>query len=139
MKYAFVLLVSFSMLSLLGCKKEYQGDSYDFSNSTLPYTELKTKTFTVQRGNSINVTARVRTAFSVPTTVNYRLGGVLTGTGSIIIPANTLEGTATITIPLATVPGNATLTLTTAQNANTQVRVGYLTAAGEVATIQVTL
>lgn len=143
MKYAYILIISFVMLTLFSCKKSYPGDSYNFTNSTLPYAELKTKAFTVQQSKNVKITVRVKTVFAVPTTVNYNLGGVLTGTGSITIPANLTEGSASIMIPAAIVPVGetsveGTLTLTTAQNANTQLKIGYLNSVDEVAVITIT-
>lgn len=142
-KLLYIPFVLFAVIST-GCEKDYPGDSYDFSATKAPFVELKSKTaVTVKQGSSFNVTAQVRTAFGSVTTATYQLTGALTSTGNIVIARNKTEGVAAVAVPAGTVPAGQTsvtaqLKLTTAQNADGTLSIGYLDPAKEVISIKIT-
>lgn len=111
-KYLFTLIALIG--ALVSCSNEYPGDSFDFSNSTNPYVDLKVTKIAVSapsdRDTTFAVTARLRTAtFAAPVTVNYELSGALSGTGTITIDRNKLEGTKTgIVVPAGLIPAGQT-------------------------------
>lgn len=125
-KYFYLLII---LLGMISCSKDYQGDSFDFSNTTNPYIELKAVKIAVSapanRDTTFSITVRLRTAIATaPTTVNYQLSGALSGTGSVVIERNKIEGTkAGIIVPAGVLPvgvtsATATVTLTSATNPN---------------------
>lgn len=125
-KYFYLLII---LLGMISCSKDYQGDSFDFSNTTNPYIELKAAKIAVSapasRDTTFSITVRLRTAIATaPTTVNYQLSGALSGTGSVVIERNKIEGTKVgIIVPAGVLPvgatsATATVTLTSATNPN---------------------
>ena len=133
-KYFYLLII---LLGMISCSKDYQGDSFDFSNSTNPYIELKVVKIAVSapatKDTTFSITVRLRTAIAVaPTTVNYQLSGALSGSGSIVIDRNKIEGTKTgIIVPAGVIPSGspsatATVTLTSATNPNVTFDLGRI-------------
>jgi len=143
-KYFYLLIV---LLGMISCSKDYQGDSFDFSNSTNPYIDLKVVKIAVSapaaRDTTFSITVRLRTAISsAPTTVNYQLSGALTGSGSVVIDRNKTEGTKSgIIVPAGVIPSGsasatATVTLTSATNPNVKFDLGRV-GTGNTATVTI--
>lgn len=106
LKYCFF---SLSILTLASCEKDYEGDSYDFSNSVAPYVELSAKTaVTVTEGSALTSVFQVRTALQEDVTVGYQITGGYTTSGNVVIPRNSRSGNLSVTIPVGTVPVGST-------------------------------
>ena len=104
-------------LTVTGCKKDYQGDSYNFDNSLPPYVTLSSLAAkTVAQGKSTSFTFQMRTALQQVVTVSYSISGAVTmANQTVVIDRDKTTGVATVTIPanVITAPSTtATATLT---------------------------
>lgn len=103
-----ILLLVYIALTLTACKKNFNGDTYNFEVSLPPYVELEgEKEVEVSEGNAITVAVNMRVAQQQDVQVNYVVTGALNKQGTITINRNTLKGAATIAIPTGTVPATA--------------------------------
>lgn len=109
-----ILLLTFT---LTACKKDYQGDTYNFDNSLPPYVTLNSLTaITVTQGTPAAFTFQMRTALQQPVTVTYSImGAVSLPDQTVVIDRDKLNTVATVNIPgnVVTSAGDtATATLT---------------------------
>jgi len=132
----------------LACKKDYQGDTYDFSNNLPPYVTLSsTAAKTVKQGASTTFTFQMRTALQQTVTVYYDVigGGVNITNQTVIIDREKLSAVATVNIPIVIVSpatsATAILTVVKAVAADgTLLTIGSKnTAATQKVTINITL
>lgn len=103
-KITSIVLISILFIS---CKKDYQGDNFDFSDSLPPYVALSsTADKTVQQGTSTTVTFQMRSALEQEVTVYYDVkgGGVDLSNQTAVINVEKTTTVATITIPMVIVP-----------------------------------
>ena len=133
------------LITAIGCKKSYVGDTFDFTNTTATYVELASKKdITAKQGSVIKVTTQMKTALSEDVTVSYTLtptgGAPITGTA--IILRNTVKTVVSITLPSGIVaPGSTTmaqLVLTGAKRGTEVLRIGSITPTSEVVNITIT-
>lgn len=98
-KIAFTLLLLSTIM--VCCKKEYQGDSYDFSNTLPPYVALSsTDAITVGQDTSINITFSMRTALQQNVTVTYSLTGAINiPDQTVVIARDKTSSDVTVVIP----------------------------------------
>ena len=145
-KISCLLLITSSIF--LACKKDYQGDTYDFSNRLPTYVSLSSTTAkTVRQGTSTTFTFQMRTALQQTVTVYYDVtgGGVNLTNQTVIIGREKLSAIATVNIPMVIVSpatsATATLTFVKAVAADgTLLTIGSKnTAATQKVTINITL
>jgi len=117
-----ILLLS---VSRVACKKDYQGETYDFSNSVEPYVTLtSTAERKVKQDTTINFTFQMRTALQQTVTVTYSVTGAINKPDqTVIIDRDKTTAVAPLVIPgnLVTAPATtatATLTLVKAVTAD---------------------
>src|SRR4051812_8728903 len=98
MKNIALVLFAFIALMTMGCEKDYQGDSYDFSDAKAPYVEFASKkAITATQGTTISPVVQMRTALTEDVTVNYTLSiNTTIIPGSVTIARNSLKATAPI-------------------------------------------
>lgn len=103
-------------LFLASCE-EFEDENYDFSNTLPQYVELTSgAAIEALPGDTVSVSARIRVAQGQDITVDYSLGGDLSGSGTITIPASELNGSVDVILPSTPDMGTGTLTLTSASN-----------------------
>lgn len=138
MKNIALYLFAFIILTVVSCKKDYKGDTYDFSDSKAAYVEFSSKdSATVVQGTTFTTVVQMRTALTENVTVNYTITGTTaTISGSFIILRNTVKVTGSITLPAGIVaPGTvvlAQLKLVSAFKGTEPLRIGFNGASTEV-------
>ena len=134
-------------IAVAGCKKDYQGDTYNFDNSLPPYVTLSSLSAkTVVQGKSAAFTFQMRTALQQSVTVTYSISGAVSMPNqTVLIDRDKTSAVATVNIPnnIITTPGTtatATLTLVKAVTADgTPLTIGQKnTPATQVVTIKIT-
>jgi hypothetical protein len=138
MKNIALYLFAIVTLTIAGCKKDYPGDTYNFTDSKAAYVEFSPKTAkTVVQGTTFTTVVQMRTALTEDVSVNYAITGTTaTITGTIIIPRNTVKVTGSITLPNGIVaPGTVVqgqLKLVSALKGTDVLRIGFNGASTEV-------
>jgi hypothetical protein len=131
MKNIFLSIIVIGLLSV-GCKKSYQGDTYDFTNSKAAYVEFPApkKAIVATQGSAISVVVQMRYALTEDVSANYSITGTTAViTGTITIPRNTVKVTGSILLPsgiaTAGTPVKAQLKLVSANKGAEILRVGF--------------
>lgn len=145
MKNISLSIFALLLITTIGCKKSYVGDTYDFTNTTSTYVEFASKMdITAMQGSVINVTAQMKTALTEDVTVSYTItptgGSPITGTA--IILRNTVKTVVSITLPSGIVAAGSTimaqLILTGAKRGTEVLRIGSIVPTSEVINITIT-